>query len=767
MYLASLFIAGGPLLRMFVRTGQPYDTYHAPFAWADLLAPFTGTFSFATYIPQYNSLLGFLIEPWFYIFGASDESLSALMIFLALIIFFCLVRLLRRFWTLQLATLFAAITFAFGLITEPIGGAGGYFQVFPLRYVLPMLALVVFDYLLPDLTPKQLLLFGFILATSSINNFEWGMTTSFTLFVAYIVILKFNVEDTTARLMSIFWVLLGGVATSIFWFLVVWIRSGYVPDPMTLLFFAQILGGSDNMIQAPVFGLLEVFLVTFFSLCAYSLYKLSHQAPRDQTGALTSLFATGMFGLAISIYPFGRSLPVVNYALFIWWALAIFMLLGAILIDFRVQKLSNSRIAHAFSTSLAGIVLLGAVVITYISSNQVSPILVANRILTAAQPSLEIRATTEEAISSGSAQEAMIFALHSGKQIAVGAERSDNLPFNSSVSMGMTRGQRTALAGAMSNSGTQQAVIWAPCCTPALITDLLQAANFHNYKFSAAGEDGSGPLVLRRSSPMGLLSALSPDGLLSVDVQANQQSLSLLSPEEFVSAFTLHISTSGSAAASRKIYHKNNGLFILNDIKISNSGVVVLAGAAYLLDQSSESYRWGAQVQVLDKFGNLKWFRQFSDLFSTINTIDISSSGEILIGGGSFGDPSDEVMSITHMTLKDSFLIHLDEKGKMVNSEYENLGGNDQTISVSWFSADSFMFVVTSEGPNPNLLWGVGSTKSFTSSLNQPLKKISNCSGIETLFEPIKLNRRSEVKVKTSCSIGSDVQYKSYIFRLK
>ncbi len=79
--LLALWCVAGLMFRMIIRGGSVYDTYHAPFAWADLLAPATGVFPMATYIAQYAQFAGYAVEPYVLLSEGKPFGMSLLMAF--------------------------------------------------------------------------------------------------------------------------------------------------------------------------------------------------------------------------------------------------------------------------------------------------------------------------------------------------------------------------------------------------------------------------------------------------------------------------------------------------------------------------------------------------------------------------------------------------------------------------------------------------------------------------------------------------------------
>jgi len=749
----TISLLSGRLMRIVVRTGDAYDTYHAPFAWADLLAPFTGAYPFSSYIPQYSSSLGYFLEPYFLVLGASDESLSVLMLIFALVILWSLIYILRTFWPAPMAIALGGVILSFGIL--PGKDIGGYFQIFPIRYLLPILLVVAFIHAVERKTRVSHLILGVVLSIGALNNFEWGLTSSVITLVAFGLVSWIRENNISRVWLVSRWVMLGFVGTSLIFFAGVWLRSGVAPDPFMLTEFALALGGTDNMVRAPWFGLLQIFLVSFVLAAAYAAYWLLKGSRGKPSSSDAGLLLIGVIGLALAIYPFGRSLPVVNFSLFLWWGLVLFAFLG-ILVG-RFSTLSGQGSSRKIeSLALTSPLILVAIVVTLTSATIYSPATEIERLRSEEGPNYPMTSEIDKFLVHLGNEEATTFALHSGKQIAGRAGQNDSFPFNSSVSMGISRGQLTSFVESMYTDRTRRAVIWAPCCTPNVITDTLLASGFEHFAFSDAVGNGSGPLVLRRLAPMGTMIGSSQNGSFKVVFEVLPKTISISRPEDYVLSARMQVFDAHKEVLFSDASYELPGLFLPNAIAISNSGDVVVGGARYVLNEFTQSFGWDSALLGFDKNGQRVWNRWFTEQGpDSVTTLDINSEGLILAGGGSFGDVVDGVSGV-HSTLLDSFLILLDASGEVRDSVTANVGGNDRAVSVNWLDNESFLVVTSSDQTSDSLLYWSGATSGTIGAAFHNARNIGTCEGIQAL-EDQPLVLESGLKVQFTCTSSGKV----------
>jgi hypothetical protein len=313
------WIIFGLLLRLVVQSGSAFDTYHAPFAWSDLQAPATGAFPLASYIAQYSHIAGYFVEPYIRIIGGSALSMSVLMLILGGGIAMFVFITLRKLGSVVFAVAGTICVMAFGLL--PNTSPGGYFQVFPLRYFGPFLLVALFALLLNRRDVPASFVGGVVGALVALNNPEWGGLIAVTYLLFRLILVsspKFQLRSLLTEGRSY---MAGAVTTTVAVGVYIRIRSGLLPNFALIFDFGKMLSETNLMVPDKSLGLgLGLAMYATFLTCVACAFGGRFRSQKGSPTVLITSYA-GVCGLFLMIYTSGRSLPVVDYAMFFWWGL--------------------------------------------------------------------------------------------------------------------------------------------------------------------------------------------------------------------------------------------------------------------------------------------------------------------------------------------------------------------------------------------------------------------------------------------------------------
>jgi hypothetical protein len=627
MFFALITVCGwiilGLLLRLVVQVGSEFDTYHAPFAWADLQGPATGAFPLVSYIAQYSHIAGYFVEPYIRIFGGSTLSMSVLMLLLGGGITVFIFTSLRHFGSKYFALVGTTCVVAFGLL--PNTAPGGYFQVFPLRYFGPFLLVALFALLLNRRDVAAAFGGGVVGALVALNNPEWGGLIAIAYLMFRLILVsapKFQIRNLLVEGRSY---MAGAIAFTSILGIYIRIRSGLFPNFALIFDFGKWLSATDLMVPDNSLGLGLVMYATFLT-CVVGAFGGRFRSPNGSPNVLITSFV-GVCGLLLMIYTSGRSLPVVDYAMFFWWGFAAVLLTG--------ELLSWRKLKPAQTISLSGAVLVSPLVLLAIVIGSAvtvapSPVNQINRILNGPRPTssyIDKAITGIEELTTK--DDVVLFALHDGRSLAAMAGKQDYFPLNSSVATGLHRGQVTAIVEAVLNSKATVAIIWGPCCTPGPTLNALRIMGFQEVNFRDTGWSGgrAGPAFLRlKNGPSGIRSSIDN----TIRVSAIRSVLQPIIPSRAATAYWLE---SISSIRHKVVYPT---LTVINSVFRMPNGDVILAGAQYLdpVRPNLSGADWIGFFERRTPSGKILWNSKLVDQFnSSIFEISTNQSEELFLTG--------------------------------------------------------------------------------------------------------------------------------------
>jgi hypothetical protein len=298
------------------------------YTFDDFMSVLNGRTPLVNYDTQYASLLPFVTEPLFKVFGVSVGSFTAVMGALSLLSFMCVERSLALIARSERTAFILYVpVLAVSLFTlRHVGGEryfmADYYGVMPARYLGPYVLFWCTVRHLRGLHPRRPTLLLLLAGLVAINNPEFGTPALGGCLLA-LASARLGPPSGSLRAVRGFLVevALGLVGSVLVVAVFTLLRSGSLPELSRLTRYEQIYAITGyNMIRTPNAGLHIIIFMTFVAALLVAAVRVrSMQPDRVLTGALVF---SGTFGLGAGFYYMGRSLPEVLAALFSAWGLA-------------------------------------------------------------------------------------------------------------------------------------------------------------------------------------------------------------------------------------------------------------------------------------------------------------------------------------------------------------------------------------------------------------------------------------------------------------
>ncbi|MGA2319530.1 MAG: hypothetical protein ABSG95_02150 [Solirubrobacteraceae bacterium] len=339
--------------------------YPLQFTFDDFMSVLDGRTPLVNYDTQYASLMPFVTEPVFKLFGASVGTFTTLMWALSLLSFMCVERSLaviarnERTALLLYVPLLGVSLFTLRHVGDERYFMANYYQVMPIRYVGPYVLFWCSVCHLRGSRPRQPALLFTLAGLVAINNTEFGIPALGGCLLALASARLVPRAGSMTRLRRlggelVLGLILAAVVVSVFTLL----RAGSLPQFSRLTRYQQIYAITGfNLVPTPSAGLHIIIFMTFVAtLIVAALRMRSMNTDRVMTGALVF---SGTFGMGAGSYYMGRSFPEVLAALFPAWGLA-----TALLCLLALQALRDSASRRRIWPSralpvAAALVLLG------------------------------------------------------------------------------------------------------------------------------------------------------------------------------------------------------------------------------------------------------------------------------------------------------------------------------------------------------------------------------------------------------------------------
>jgi hypothetical protein len=302
--------------------------YPLQFTFDDFMSVLDGRTPMVNYDTQYASLLPFVTEPVFKLFGTSVGTFTILMWVLSLLSLMCLERVLalvardeRIAFMLYIPVLAISL-----LVLRHAGNErylmANYYAVIPIRYVGPCVLLWCSVCHLRGLRPRQPVSLFVLAGLVAINNTDFGAPALGGCLLALASARVIPFTGALARLRRLGLAALAGVvAAALIVSVFTLLRAGGLPQLARLTRYEDIYAVTGfYMFPTPTAGLHIIVFMTFAAaLLMGCLRTRSQHLDQAMTGAL---IFSGTFGLGAGFYYMGRSFPEVLAALFPAWGLA-------------------------------------------------------------------------------------------------------------------------------------------------------------------------------------------------------------------------------------------------------------------------------------------------------------------------------------------------------------------------------------------------------------------------------------------------------------
>lgn len=306
------------------------DTYNARFTINELLAPAAGSFPLGRAVPQYVTLLGYPIAPVVRLLPG--DAIQITQVWVTLLQVLTLVaagivvhRVCGRRWLPLAAFAVIPATFVHGIGASRHFSVAGYWAVYPLRLVFPMVLAAVLARPPSVWTRKFCLLVGGLIGATALNNAEFGVPAA----GAALLVAAAAAECLGVALRRSATIVVA--AAGVFLAYAVALTLGGSPVDMGgWLAFSRIFGGTGfSAIPMLAWGLHTVVLLTFIASVAIGLATapLFQRRYGVHLPEWASLLYLGVFGLGASLYFMNRSLVAVLMALLLPWSLTVTILL--------------------------------------------------------------------------------------------------------------------------------------------------------------------------------------------------------------------------------------------------------------------------------------------------------------------------------------------------------------------------------------------------------------------------------------------------------
>ena len=303
-------------------------------------------------------MLSYFLEPFFNIFGSSPTYLSLTMSLLSSSIIFSFFIIFRHFSNRVIALVLSFPLIAITYISSQ--AAGGYFQVFPLRYLNLSIVLILFFWVVKYGPNKwRLFYLGVGFGLVALNNIEWGLVS--VLFTSTVLFswLYFNSTDLFYVFKKFTFVFLGFIVLVLLFSFCVHTRSGFLPDYKLLFSFLFLIGNTANLVPLTWIGIWVLFASLFSGLLIFSIPKIIRARDPILKSNLHILLLVDLLGFIPLFYFFGRSLWPVLYASVLWWGFSIILLVLFLLnlyswknFKFKLIEINPFLLIIAFSFSL-------------------------------------------------------------------------------------------------------------------------------------------------------------------------------------------------------------------------------------------------------------------------------------------------------------------------------------------------------------------------------------------------------------------------------
>jgi hypothetical protein len=353
------------------------DQTHFNFVADDLIANSIGKTILFDYFPVYTNVLGIPLAP---ILNFSPNHPVQLVVYYLILL--QAIILLISFLLIKATAPKRLVPLSFLILILPIFAIGdsgtspsSYFPIFPLRIVIPLICVYLsLQILFPKHISKYgLFSLGVFLGINIFNNLEFGLTSSLSIFLAALILLR------KSTLIKIFvFVVLAGIATT---FISIYSFFELIDKPLKyeeIFLFIKLTLSGYNAVPMDAFGIHLIIVALFITGCVISANQLL-RTPISNSKIIKRnylLFIISLWSVMILPYFVGRSFPSTILGGFgFHYALIMTLILPTI---FSVFKVTRSQRSYLFVNTI--FLLLGLSIILSLLFNINDPRIKINEV---------------------------------------------------------------------------------------------------------------------------------------------------------------------------------------------------------------------------------------------------------------------------------------------------------------------------------------------------------------------------------------------------
>ena len=329
------------------------DQNHFNFVANDLIANSIGKTVLFDYFPVYTNLLGIPLAPILN-FSPSHpvQMVVYYLVLLQLIIFFISFLLIKATAPKRLIPLSFLVLILPFFATGDIGRSPtSHFTVLPLRIVIPLICVYLSLQILfsKHISRYGLFSLGVLLGINIFNNLEFGLTSSLSIFIAALILLR-----KTLQLKTFIVAVLGGTATT---FISIYSFFELIDKPLKyeeIFLFIKLTLSGYYAIPMDAFGIHLIIVALFITGCIISANQLLRTTFNNSKILKRNylLFVISVWSIMMLPYFVGRSFPSTIIAGFAFhYALIVTLILPTL---FGVFKITRSHVSSLLVNTVFG-----------------------------------------------------------------------------------------------------------------------------------------------------------------------------------------------------------------------------------------------------------------------------------------------------------------------------------------------------------------------------------------------------------------------------
>jgi hypothetical protein len=301
------------------------DTYHSYFVINEILSVESRVFPLYNYSSQYTNILPYVFKILSSFLNLDDLYYYSTIFLIALqfLIIVMLSMLIKEFTKLKYLLILVAIWLILPFSKVDLGEGSsliGYFQVFPIRLVGPVILLFTANYLFKDFKTSFLWIKAFILGAVNcfvvLNNIDFGVLSCIVIYIVLIIISKGRKDYQKFIIASL-------ISTSIFliFTFLIFSASGHKIDFKLMTQFISIFGVNGfYAFPLPLFGFYWLYLLSTLFIFLYSFTEfLKQDKNKPINHQVIVLLIISLYLMTFFSYYVNRSLDPTLTTLFLFW----------------------------------------------------------------------------------------------------------------------------------------------------------------------------------------------------------------------------------------------------------------------------------------------------------------------------------------------------------------------------------------------------------------------------------------------------------------